>query len=111
MKYAISTLMALLLVGCGSGGTTYSTGGYAEPGVPADGDAIIVTANGGGGAGSETSSTLVYTHLEDGSVLVSCGDGNGYECAVYVGNDVEPGANQGGAGATGGCGGGADCNK
>jgi hypothetical protein len=91
---ALSAAAAITLTACG-GGDTYTTTGHAVPDEPIAGDALIISS----GADNGSVSSVSYTTLEDGSILVSC---NGGACG-----DISVGASAGGAagtGAAGGCG-------
>ena len=65
-KILIGSLLTFMLIGCGSGsGTTYVDNGPALPEVPTNGTSIVVS-------GSESSVT--YTNVGNGAILVECGD-------------------------------------
>jgi len=102
MKTLILIASTLALVGCGSSGTSYQTTGEAIPEVPQDGGAFVVSSNNG------STSAIQYTQLNDGSILVQCGDGDGYSCQVYTAEQLYTDG-EGGASASGGCGS-SDCN-
>jgi hypothetical protein len=74
MKKVITFIMGLIatfmLVACG-GSDTYTASGTAEPGVPVEGDALIISS----GATEGSVSSVSYTTLEDGSILVTCNGG------------------------------------
>jgi len=83
-----------LFTGCG-GGDTYVAEGPAAPEIPTDtGQALIVQAS------DDSSAGLSYTEVGDGSILVNCGDGDGYGCEVYTGSQV---TSDGEASTAGGC--------
>ncbi len=81
----VSIVAAVVLVGCGSGGTTYQSSGKAVPEVanPA-GTSLIVTASEGSQVG------VSYTEVGDGGILVDCGAGGCGEVnlAEQIGSDT-----------------------
>jgi uncharacterized membrane protein len=78
IKFLLSIATVLALTACGGGGDTYVANEAAVPDTPTDGDAFIVQADQGSKVG------IQYTQLNDGSILVTCGDGDGYNCQVFV---------------------------
>ena len=68
MKYLLMILSAFVFTACGGSDTTYVKETKALPETPTDGNAVIVQADNGSNVG------LSYTQLEDGSILVQCGD-------------------------------------
>ena len=86
IKVAILTIgFGLVLSGCNNGDSvTYEKGSIVPPEEPAKNQAVIVSADNGSKVGVQ------YTQLEDGSILLQCGDGDNYTCAVYEAQEVIP---------------------
>jgi len=79
----LSTLSTLAIVGCGSSGESYTTGGDLPENTPSNAPALIIQGSDGAKA------VMQYTTLEDGSVLVECGDGDDYSCMVQIGEPTD----------------------
>jgi hypothetical protein len=82
-KYLLTALSALALMGCGGGGSTYVTNGEALPDVPENAPAFVIQGEGG------STGVIQYTTHEDGSITITCGDGAGYNCEVYLAEPVD----------------------
>ena len=82
--FIISSVLMLLLVGCGSNDTTYLKEAPVVPDEPTNGNTILVQAD------NDSSVGLQFTDLGDGSILITCGDGNNYTCGVFDAVPVEP---------------------
>jgi uncharacterized membrane protein len=101
IKFILTLATVFALTACGGGGDTYVANEAALPDTPLNGDAFIVQADQGSSVG------ISYTQLNDGSILVQCGDGDGYNCQVFTADIVTTDGS--GAGASGGCSNGSNC--
>jgi len=65
----LSLMAAVVITGCGSSGSTYTTNEAPLPeAVPTDGTNIVVSADNDSNVG------LSYTNVGENSILVTCGD-------------------------------------
>jgi hypothetical protein len=82
-KFTIIPLITISLVLVGCGRSTYQTTG-AQPDESLDNGQVIIVESSG-----DSNATVHYTEVGDGSIIIYCGDGDNYECNVYIGVEVE----------------------